>query len=451
MENSKPPGPKGVFLLGNIRQFQGTDRLEFLQSCQRQYGDVVHFRLLNRDVYQFNHPDHIHQILVKDAALFHKSPMFKRVTQDIIGNGLLTSDGDFHRRQRRLMQPAFHPRRIATYADVMVDYTGRMLDDWQNGAVYDLHEAMMKLTMQIVAKTLFDADVSKEADAIGQAITIGVETAGERITRAFQLPDWLPTAGNRQRRRSAQLLEETIMGMIDERRASGEDKGDLLSMLLLAQDEDDGRMMTDQQVRDEATTLFIAGHETTANALSWILYLLAQHPEVEAKLLDELETLLAGRPPTVDDLHRLRYTEMIVKESMRLYPPAWIISRFATEDVEVGDYTLKAGSIVLISQYVMHRHPDHWAEPECFIPERFEDESRIHKYVYFPFGGGPRICIGNHFALMEATLVLATLMQRIQFALEPGQQIKPLPLITLRPSPAILMRVAAREPAMVAL
>jgi cytochrome P450 len=239
--------------------------------------------------------------------------------------------------------------------------------------------------------------------------------------------------------------------MIDERRASGEDKGDLLSMLLLAQDEDDGRMMTDQQVRDEATTLFIAGHETTANALSWILYLLAQHPEVEAKLLDELETLLAGRPPTVDDLHRLRYTEMIVKESMRLYPPAWIISRFATEDVEVGDYTLKAGSIVLISQYVMHRHPDHWAEPECFIPERFEDESRIPKYVYFPFGGGPRICIGNHFALMEATLVLATLMQRIQFALEPGQQIKPLPLITLRPSPAILMRVAAREPAMVAL
>jgi cytochrome P450 len=347
-----------------------------------------------------------------------------------------------------LVQPAFHYKRIANYADVMVDYTRQMLDTWSNGETLNIAQEMMKLTMRIVGKTLFDADVSDQADSIGAAITIGIESAGERITRIIQPPDWLPTPKNRKRRHAAQVVENTIMGFINERRASGEDKGDLLSMLLMAVDEEDGGQMTNKQVRDEAITLFIAGHETTANALAWAVYLLAQHPEIEAKLANEIQAVLGDKPATIADLARLPYNEMVVKEAMRLYPPAWIISREAQDDIEIGGYPIQKGSILLMSMWVMHHHPKYWEDPEIFNPERFAPgwEDRVPKYAYFPFGGGPRICIGNQFAMMEAQLVLATIMQHYHMKLVPGQTITPDPMITLRPNQGIQMQLTEREP-----
>jgi cytochrome P450 len=441
-----PPGPKGRFSLSTLRRFQN-ERLAFLESNREQYGDVVHFRIGLRDVYQLNNPDMIQQVLVKQPEAFYKTPNLKRITRQAIGEGLLTSEGDFHKRQRRLAQPAFHYKRIAAYADVMVHYTAQMLDDWHGGEARNIAQEMMKLTMRIVGKTLFDADVSAKADSIGAAITVGIETAGDRITRIIYMPDWVPTRKNHERRRAAQLIENTIANIINERRASGEDKGDLLSMLLLAVDEEDGGQMTNKQVRDEAMTLFIAGHETTANALTWTFYLLAQHPEIEARLVEEVQAVLDGKPATIADLVKLPHNEMVIHESMRLYPPAWIVSREVIEDIEIGGYPIKKGSILLMSTWVMHRHPQYWDEPERFNPQRFAPgwENHIPKYAYFPFGGGPRICIGNQFALMEARLVLATIIQRFHLGLVPGQTITPAPIITLRPEGGIQMALTARD------
>lgn len=448
MSVTYPPGPKTRLPFGNIRRLQ-KERLLFLVSNRDNYGDIVHFQVASRHFYQLNHPDTIQYVLVKHPEQMNKSPALKRSTRQSIGQGLLTSDGEFHKRQRRLVQPAFHSKRIAAYADVMVDYTQSMLTNWRTSDERDIAHEMMKLTMHIVSKTLFDADVSDDADSIGAAITVGIETAAQRITQPLHLPDWLPTPKNRERSRSSQIIENTIMGMIDERRASGEDKGDLLSMLLLAVDEQDGGQMTNRQVRDEAMTLFIAGHETTANALAWTLYLLSQNPDVEARLLEELRTVLQGRPPQMADLHQLTYTDMVIKETMRLYPPAFIITREVAEDIELHGYSIKKGSILLMSQYVMHHDARFFPQPEQFRPERFAPgyEEKLPKYAYFPFGGGPRVCIGNQFAQMEAVLVLATIMQSFHLALVPGQVIEPDPLITLRPKHGIRMALTVREAA----
>ncbi|MCB9452118.1 MAG: cytochrome P450 [Anaerolineaceae bacterium] len=445
MPQRYPPGPETRLPILNLRNLQ-QNRLEFLTHNREEYGDIVHFRLGPRHIYQINHPDYIQEILVKHPEQFQKTQMLKQNTQRIIGNGLLTNDGESHKRQRRLVQPAFHHNRIAAYADVMVEYTQDMLGRWQPGDQHDIAHDMMELTMRIIAKTLFNTDVSNQSDALGQAVTIGIETATQRITTLLKVPDWIPTATNRKRQQAAQTLESTIMKIINERRSSGDDTGDLLSMLLLAVDEEDGGGMTNKQVRDEAMTLFIAGHETTANALAWTFYLLAQHPEIEEKLIHELTTKLNGRPPQVTDLPNLSYTEMVIKESMRLYPPAWTVTRQTIEAVEIGGYLIPAGSVLLISQYIMHRHPDYWELPEQFNPERFapELEKRIPRYAYFPFGGGPRICIGNQFALMEANLVLATIAQRYHLALLPGQTVMPEPLITLRPQHGIQMEIHER-------
>lgn len=450
MSDANPPGPKGQFLIGNLRQF-ADNRLEYLQHIAREYGDIVFLRFGPRKIYFLNHPDYVHYVLVKHPEKFNKSPLLKKNTRQAIGDGLLTSDGEFHARQRRLVQPAFHTRRISAYADVMVDYTQRMLATWEAGEQRDISHEMMELTMQIVAKVLFDADVSGDAEAIGKAITIGIETVSERVGRPLHLPEWVPTAKNRARRQASALLDTTIMQIINDRRASGEDRGDLLSMLLLAVDEHDGGQMTNKQVRDEAMTLFIAGHETTANALAWTLYLLAQHPEVEAKLLDELTQVLGDRAPGMADLPQLAYTEMVIKESMRLYPPAWVTTRLVVEEAHIGEYAIPKDSICILSPYTLHRDARYFAYPERFDPERFAPgyEERIPKYAYFPFGGGPRVCIGNSFAMMEAQLLLATMLQRFHLTLVPGQNVRPEPLVTLRAHAGIQMQLMPRAKAAV--
>ena len=370
------------------------------------------------------------------------------MAKKFLGEGLLTSEGEFHRRQRRLAQPAFHRQRINAYATVMTDYCAQARSRWLPGETLDISQEMMRLTLAIVGKTLFDANVETEAREIGKALT-DVMQLFDRITSPFAgLLEKLPLPSNIRWLRAKQRLDATIYRIIDERRRSGEDRGDLLSMLLLAQDDEgDGTGMTNQQLRDEAMTLFVAGHETTANALTWTWYLLSQHPGVEAKLHDEIQAALNGKLPTADDVARLTYTEMVFAESMRLYPPAWILGRRVLNDYRVADYMIPSGSIILMSQWVMHHDPRFYPEPFEFNPGRWTPEARESrpKFAYFPFGGGPRVCIGEQFAWMEGVLLIATIAQKWKMRLAPGQVVKTKPMITLRPKYGMRMMVEARK------
>jgi len=440
-----PRGPRGHFLLGSGPDF-ARDQLGFYAECAREYGDLVPVRFGPRRGLLAFHPDAIEEVLVTRNRDFVKSPGVRLLAR-LLGNGLLLSEGAVWLRQRRLVQPAFHRQRIAAYGEVMTASAARRLAGWKDGDVLDVHAEMMALTQVIVAKTLFDADVSDESYAIAQASNVLAEDFGARLGSLLQLvPSWVPTPANLRTRRAVRRLDEVVYRMIAARRRSAEDRGDLLSILLQAQDADDGSRMTDQQVRDEVMTLFMAGHETTAVALSWTWYLLAQHPEVDAGLADELRSVLGERPPSVDDLPALPYTEMIVSESMRLYPPAYGIARQVVNPTEVAGHPLSPGLIVILPTWVVHRDRRWFDDPEAFRPERWADglARRLPRFAYFPFGGGPRQCIGNGFAMMEAVLLLAAIAQRFRLTMEPGQRVTPTPYVTLRPEPGPRMRLARR-------
>ncbi|MBX3063488.1 MAG: cytochrome P450 [Anaerolineae bacterium] len=438
-------GPKGMPILGSVPAMN-KNRLPFLLQTRAQYGDVAHLRLLNRDVYLVSRPEWIHQILVEQADNFHKGITLKQIGKYTLGEGLLTSEGDFHKQQRKQMQPAFHHTRIAAYAQSMVDLTERMLTqiNWHDGAVVDIDHEMMVLTQSIVAKTLFDADISAQADQIGDVISEGIRVSSANVFKDM-LIGWLPTPYRRKRMEGTAKLDAVIYGFMEEwRRQGGQDKGDLLSMLLLARDVD-GKPMPDKQIRDEALTLFIAGHETTANALAWTWYLLAQHPEMTNNLRAELNRVLGGRAPSLKDLPQLPYNEQVIKEVLRLYPPAWLITRLSVKPVQIGGYQFPAGAIYMVSPYVMHHDAKYFSDPEAFKPERWtqEFEKQLPRFAYFPFGGGPRICIGNSFAMMEAQLILATMAQRYDLTLLNNAPVQSEPLITLRPKTPIQMRLTA--------
>lgn len=437
-------GPRGHWPLGHLGDFQ-RDQLGFYVECAR-YGDAVPIRFGPRRAMLFYHPEAIEDVLVARSRDFVKSPGV-RLLRPLLGEGLLLSEHDFWLRQRRLVQPAFHRQRVAAYGEVMTDYASRRLANWKEGDVLDVHEEMMSLTQAIVAKTLFDAEVSDEAHEVGTASYVLMRDFITRLGSLLQLlPSWLPTPSNLRARRAVRRLDQVVYGMIAARRQSAEDRGDLLSILLHAQDADDGTVMTDRQVRDEVMTLFMAGHETTAVALSWTWYLLAQNPEVDARLAEELRTVLGSRVPTAADLPRLPYTERVVTESMRLYPPAYALGRQATTATEVAGHHLDAGVVVILPTWVVQRDSRWFEEPEAFRPERWEDERtrRNPRYAYFPFGGGPRQCIGNGFAMMEACLLLAAIAQRFRLTLVPGQRVTPTPYVTLRPEPGIRMLLAGR-------
>lgn len=414
-----------------------------MPNLQRDYGDIVTMRYYNFRVFFVSHPDYIEQVLVTDNRKFIKGRILRKNRQ-LFGNGLLTSEGDFWLRQRRLAQPAFHRARIASYADTMVKFASRIASEWSSGEERDIHAEMMRLTLSIVAKTLFDADVDREAQRVGQALE-AIMHLNSDFRKLLITPTWLPTPRKIRATFATAKLNRIIYRFIDERRATATDNGDLLSMLLAARD-DDGSRMTNRQLRDESITIFLAGHETTANALSWTWMLLSQNPQVEATLHEELDRVLAGRAPTVEDLPDLRYTGHVVTESMRLYPPAWGMARIAIEDAEIAGYPIPKGCGVSLAQWVVHRDPRWFEAPLEFRPERWEGDllKRIPRFAYFPFGGGPRQCIGNNFAVMEATLLLATLAQQFRISLMPGREIIPAASITLRPKTGIWGKIEKR-------
>jgi cytochrome P450 len=439
-----PRGPKGHVLLGSLPEFR-RDVLGFFAACARDYGDVVPIRVPRRRLVLLSHPDLIEEVLTAHARRTSKTALLQTL-RTVLGNGLLLSEGDTWLRQRRLIQPAFHRQRIAAYGEVMAAFADRAMAHWKDGETRDVHADMMAVTQAIVAKTLFDADVSGGAWDVGQALHVLMEDFSRTRTRVFRLPTFVPTPTRLRTRRAVERLDRLVYGIIAARRASGEDRGDLLSLLLQAQDADDGSRMTDQQARDEIMTLFLAGHETTAVSLSWTWYLLAQHPEVEARLVEELRSVLGGRWPTVADLPRLRYTEMVVTESMRLYPPAYTITRRVVEPpLTVGPHAIAPETVLVMSQWVVHRDRRWFDEPGAFQPDRWEHDlaKRLPRYAYFPFGGGPRLCIGNTFALMEATLLLATIAQRFRFRLAPGAAVTPMLSVTLRPAEGLPMILSA--------
>ena len=427
-----PPGPSFGLRRWSLGPLNSGDPLKYFTGIIREYGDVVGLRIFNFRILLINHPDHIEDVLVRHPRKFIKGRVLQ-ANKRVFGRGLLTSEGDFWLRQRRLAQPAFHRARIAGYASTMVEYTERLLDEWQDGEERDIHKEMMRLTLQIVGKTLFDADVERDAKDIGKSMELLLEL-GADFRRTLFIPQWLPTPTNIRLERAIRQIEKVLYRIIAEKRASGRDAGDLLSMLLAAQDED-GSRMTDKQLRDEAITLFLAGHETTANTLSWTWWLLAQNPAVEAKLHAELGTVLAGRGPSLDDLPKLVYTNHIITESLRLYPPAWGTARTAVEDHEISGYSVPKGSGVSFAQWTVHRDRRWYDAPDEFRPERWEGDllKRLPRFAYFPFGGGPRQCIGNTFALMETALILATIAQQFRFRLVEGYPVVPLASITLRP------------------
>lgn len=420
--------------------------LAMMIAMAGDYGDIAHYKIGPQHLFLFNHPDLIRDVLVTNQKNFHKSRGLERAKR-LLGNGLLTSEGEFHLRQRRLVQPAFHRQRIATHAATMTDFAVRTRSQWKNRATVDMHTEMMRLTLGIVAKTLFDADVDSEAAEIGGAMTAAFESFNYAMLPFTEYLDRLPIPAVRRFNAARDRLDRTIYRMINERRASGEDRGDFLSMLLLAQDtEGDGTGMSDTQLRDEALTIFLAGHETTANALTWTWYLLSQHPEVEARLHAELDTALGGRLPVFEDLQRLPYTRMVLAESMRLFPPAWAIGRRALNEFEAGGFTVPAGSVVLMSQYIMHRDPRFFPDPERFDPGRWTPDAQAErpKFSYFPFGGGGRVCIGEQFAWMEGILLIAAIAQQWRMRLVPAHVVDLQPLITLRPKYGMRMTIERR-------
>jgi cytochrome P450 len=440
----QPPSLPGGLVGGNLRQFW-RDRTGFLQELSR-LGDVTYFRPGNQNGYFLNHPELIRDLFVVNAQKFRKGRALQRA-RVLLGNGLLSSEGIDHLRQRRMIQPAFHRQRIAEYSRSMVNYAERMSSDWVDGEVLDVDKEMMTLTLHIVAKTLFNAEVGGDSDEIGKAMTTVVSTFNFLMLPFSEWLERLPVPHTIRLRRAQQTLDNVIYRIIQSRRTSGDNPGDLLSMLLAAQDEEDGKGMSDQQVRDECLTLFLAGHETTANALIWTWYLLSENPAAEANLHKELDDVLSGKSPDFEDIPKLKFTESVIAESMRLYPPAWAIGRSAIEPHSFGGYEVRPRSLVLTSPFVTHRDPRYWNEPEAFQPERWEKMSikeAGQRYIYFPFGGGARRCVGESFAWTEAILLLATLAGKWKLRLVSDQKIGLNPQITLRPKYGMRMQIQAR-------
>jgi cytochrome P450 len=446
---SRPRGPR-YLPLGSIIDYVRAP-LAFLERCAwGGYGDVVHFSFLGQPTYVLNLPEHVEHVMVTRQRNYAKDKLQRVLLREFLGNGLLASEGELWLRQRRLMQPAFHRQRIAAYGALMGEHARRLRDTWRDGEVRDISADMMKLTLSIVVRCLFGLGVDERAEAaVGTALARVIDHFA--TMQALVVPGWVPTPENLRYKAALRQLYETVDDIIQRRRQAGGDTGDLLSMLLQVQDED-GSRMSDQQLRDEALTLMLAGHETTAITLTFCWELLARNPEAEATLHRELATLPSDREPRVEELSALPWTEYVVKESLRLYPPAWSLSREAVEDDELAGWHIPARAMVWVNPWTMHRDPRFFEEPLAFRPQRWAAglEQRLPRFAWFPFGGGPRLCIGSGFAMMEARLVLATLAQRFRLERVSEGEVELLPSITLRPRHGLPMRLRARTQGAVA-
>ncbi len=446
----KAPSPAGRFLVGHMPEFR-KDVLALFSRMVQDYPELVQLKLAHLDTFLVHDPELIRELFVKRASDFPKADINLHVTGKALGNGVLSTKGACHSQQRKLMQPAFHHKRLAGYASIMSAYTQTFLANWQDGEIRNIHSEMLRLTMFIVAKTLFDADMETMADKgeiAAETIAGNQYWLRKEFSYGFKVPFWLPTRGNREIKANNKRLRDMLQPIIDQRRQGQiEDKGDLLSILLTAVN-DNGQPMNDNLLIDEVVTLFSAGHETTSNALSWTLYLLSQNPEQAEMLYTELDQVLDGRPPTFADLNQLVYTEMVLKESMRILPPVWTLSfREAHQDTTLGNYHIPQGSILTAPIYGIHRSPKYFPDPERFDPERFHPEHGVDlpRYAYLPFGAGPHVCIGAQFAMIEAKLLLAAICQQFRFTLQPDQDIILDPLITMGPKNGIKMTLEKRK------
>lgn len=443
-----PPGPRGHVLLGHARELQH-DALNFYLRLAHEYGDVARMRLLSNTTYVVSHPDGIRQILQKNHLNYDRDVFMYKPLRPFLGNGLSLSDGVLWRHQRRLMQPAFHRQRIAGLATQMTGVAAAIFQRWENrtnqNEPLDMHEEMMRATLSIAGMTLFGLDLSDEQNPVGQAFQTMVHALSTYVFFPFP-PLAVPTPRNRRIQAALQTLNTLIQDLVCQRRKQDRDTSDLLSMLLLARDEE-GQGMSDQQLRDEIISLLFAGHETTANTLTWACFLLAGHPESASRIFEEVDTVLGGRYPTVEQVSQLPYTRMVLDEALRLYPPTFALVRRTRADDTICGYRIPARHVVWTNIYAVHRHPEYWERPEVFDPERFSLEHQTvgAREAYFPFGGGPHLCIGNSFALLEGQLVLAMLASRYQLQLVPGQTVEPQLALTIRPRHGLPMLLKARR------
>jgi cytochrome P450 len=463
-----PPGPSYKMRPAKlVREFLH-DPIRMLQRISSKYGDISYFKLGRQSVYLINSPDYIEKVLVYDHRNFRKGKRLQ-LAKALLGEGLVTSEGDLHNRQRRIIQPIFHPKQITTYGKIITDYATRLNQKWKDGDTLDILKEMMELTLSIICKSVLDYDVESEAEDVGKALTICRNYSKRLQSPLGHILDKIPILPNvKGARKAREELDDLVYGLIKERRQSPEygvtSYDDLLTRLLQAQDTTEPKPtfgskstssaatpssgMSDTQVRDEVMTIFIAGHETTANTLTWTFYLLSQNPDIEKKLLAELLTEIDGnRTPTVDDIPKLTFTEKVLRESMRLYPPVWLIGRSVDNDYTLGKYTVPAGSTIMMSQYVMHHDPRYFNDPDRFDPERWSSEAKssLPRFSYFPFGGGIRGCIGEPFAWMESILVLASIARQWKMSLVPGHHVELDPAITLRPKYGVKMKLGRRN------
>ncbi|WP_260399771.1 cytochrome P450 [Peribacillus simplex] len=444
---TSPKVPKGRLISGHTKEFQ-TDPIGFLTRLAKEYGEVAKFRFGPfHNVYHISNPDLIKQILVTKQKSFVKSKDFN-VLKPLVGEGLLTSEKDFHMRQRRLIQPSFKKTHISQYAKDMIDTTMDYISTWQHDDERIITKDMMNITLGIVSKTMFSMEFKGGYEIVGKPLETALRITVKRMRKIFRMPLWVPTKINRKYKKAIQRLDKVIYGIIEKRKNDTVKHEDMLGILIDARDDKDGLGMTSLQVRDELMTIFLAGHETTATALSWALYEISKHPEIQSKLFSEVNSIIGHRTPKAEDFMKLPYTQNIIHETLRVYPPSYILSRDVAEDVVIGGYRFKKGDMILISSYVMQHNPEYFDQPESFIPERFENNflKSLPAFAYFPFGGGPRVCIGNHFAMMEAVLVLACIAKRYRIKLAPDHhEVTPLPALTLRPKNGLRMVIEERD------
>lgn len=449
----RPPGPAGHWLWGHVADLRG-DMLDFFRRCAADYGDVVWLRFVTRKAVLVSHPDLIEQVLVHDHRNFTKN-FALGFLRPVLGQGLLLSEGELWRRQRQLMQPSFNRERVEAFGPLIVEEARRLRASWEEGQTIDLHGEMVKLTLAVAAKALLGVELADDYDTVCRSQLATLAYFRHRCESNIRPPLWVPTENNRRMNRAIGDLQRVIDRIIQERshRREGEApaRDDVLSRLLQARAQSGGERMSDRQLRDETMTMLMAGHETTANALTFTCWLLAEHPQVEARLMAELDEQLGGRPPQVEDLPRLTYLDKVLKESLRIFPPAFAVGRRTIQPCEIGGYAIPAKTNVLVSQWVTH-HDERWYDrPWEFDPDRWtpEMQERLPKFAYFPFGAGPRRCIGSSLASLEAALALAAILPTVAFQRLDSQPLKAWPTVTLRPAGAVNVRVAPREPALV--